>query len=65
MVEVAYSQSETNFKDKIERYWLLGGQAHDGIAIKIEQPIAPAIRPSVMTVRNDKIQFLLNFFSNV
>jgi len=49
VVEIAYAQSETNVKDKVEQYWLLGGRAHDAIAIKIEQPIAPATIPSVMT----------------
>ncbi|CAI2194041.1 14097_t:CDS:2 [Funneliformis geosporum] len=49
VVEIAYSQSEADVKNKVEQYWLQGGRAHDAIAIKIEEPIAPATRPSIMT----------------
>ncbi|RGB35621.1 hypothetical protein C1646_759091 [Rhizophagus diaphanus] len=40
--------------------WLLPGRTHDGIAIEVVQ-LAQGGTPSVMTVRNDKIRFLLNF----
>ncbi|CAG8669429.1 15045_t:CDS:2 [Funneliformis mosseae] len=49
VVEVAYKQSEADVKTKVETYWTQGGRAHDAIAIKIEEPVAPATRPSVMT----------------
>ncbi|CAB5368809.1 unnamed protein product [Rhizophagus irregularis] len=49
VIEAAYTQSEADVKRKVETYWLQAGRAHDAIAIKIEQPVAPATRPSVMT----------------
>ncbi|RIA94240.1 hypothetical protein C1645_578147 [Glomus cerebriforme] len=49
VVEVAYTQSEADVKNKVEQYWLQAGRAHDAIAIKIDEFIAPATRPSVMT----------------
>jgi len=49
IVEVAYSQSEEQVRNKVEQYWLRGGRAHDAIAIKIDELVAPATRPSVMT----------------
>jgi len=49
VIEIAYTQSEANVKWKVENYWLQAGRAHDAIAIKIEEPVAPATMPSVMT----------------
>ncbi|CAG8757590.1 9084_t:CDS:2 [Rhizophagus irregularis] len=49
VIEIAYTQSEADVKRKVETYWLQAGRAHDAIAIKIEEPVAPATRPSVMT----------------
>ncbi|CAG8723560.1 12624_t:CDS:2, partial [Cetraspora pellucida] len=43
-----------------EQYWLQDGRAHDATTIKIEEPIAPATKPSVMT----KISSIL-LFTNV
>lgn len=58
--------SEEDVKSKVENYWLRAGQVHDAIAIKIEEPIAPAKIPSVMTVSNCddfiSVQLLLNSF---
>jgi len=52
-VEFAYAELEANVKDKVEKYWLMDGQAHDAIVIKIE-PITsvttPPATPTCMTV---------------
>jgi hypothetical protein len=59
-VEVAYTVSEADTREKVENYWLRAGRAHDVIMLKIDEPIAPATIPSCMTVSNDKkIRFLL------
>ncbi|RIA94865.1 hypothetical protein C1645_758964 [Glomus cerebriforme] len=50
VVEVAYTQSEADVRNKIENYWLRAGRAHDAILIKIEPPTAPDIIPKFMTL---------------
>ncbi|CAG8474260.1 3275_t:CDS:2 [Diversispora eburnea] len=35
IIEVAYSQSESDLKNEIEKYWLLPNRVHDAIAIKL------------------------------
>ncbi|CAG8557874.1 6186_t:CDS:2 [Paraglomus brasilianum] len=55
IVEFAYAESEANVKDKVEKYWLMDGRAHDAIVIKIE-PITsvttPPATPTCMTAWN-------------
>ncbi|CAI2173094.1 1576_t:CDS:2 [Funneliformis geosporum] len=48
VVEVAYSETEANIKNKVENYWLATGRAHDAIVIKLK-PIDSATAPSCMT----------------
>ncbi len=56
---VAYAQTEADVKRKVETHWLQAGRVHDVIVIKIQQPIASATIPTVMTVSNDKGFWLL------
>ncbi|CAI2174797.1 14161_t:CDS:2 [Funneliformis geosporum] len=48
VVEVAYSETEANVKNKVENYWLATGRAHDAIVIKLK-PIDSDTAPSCMT----------------